>query len=308
MNIILKIIRNPARLGYFVLRKTSFLFPDRLYLQLMFRFYAESGGKLDLKNPRNFNEKIQWLKLYNRNPEYTRMVDKFEVKQYVAPIIGTAHIIPTIGVWDDPDKIDFDRLPDQFVLKCNHNSGTGMYICKDKKNLDIKAVKRGLRKGLKENYFRCFREWPYKNVKRKIIAEPFMKDGVNPELRDYKFFCFGGVPKLCQVISDRSVHEKIDFYDMNWIRQRGLIGLNLAAQNSEMDIPCPVSFKEMKIMAEKLSANIPFVRIDFYNINGRAYFGEITFFPASGFGKFKPEIWNERIGNWVKLPIEKMVN
>lgn len=251
-------------------------------------------------------EKIQWLKLYNRKPEYTIMVDKVKVKQYVEEKLGKECIIPNLGVWESPEEIDFDALPNQFVLKCNHNSGTGMYICKDKRTLDIEKVKAGLRKGLKENYFLHGREWPYKDVPRRILAEKFMVDDNVKELKDYKFFCFGGIPRLCQVISDRNTDMKIDFYDMEWNRVVGLVefaGLAQYVQNSDNDIARPRSFDDMKRMAAVLSAEIPFARIDFYDIQGKAYFGEITFFPTSGFVLFSPDEWNERLGNLIEIPL-----
>lgn len=289
----------PKIIGIILLGKFSFLFSDKQYLQMM--YWLHLGRKLNLKNPKTFNEKLQWLKLYNHKPEYTIMVDKVKAKEYVAKLIGEEHIIPTLGVWDDPDDIDFDALPDQFVLKCNHNSGTGMCICRDKSKLDIEKVKAELRKGLKENYFMRWREWPYKNVPRKILAEKFMVDESGTELKDYKIFCFNGEPRYCQVISDRNTDEKIDFYDMHWKRLVGLVGLNDKVHNSEYAIPCPESFEDMKQMASLLAKNIPFSRIDFYEINHQAYFGEITFFPATGFGNFNPREWNVKMGDMITL-------
>lgn len=289
----------PKIIGIILLGKISFLIPDKPYLQLM--YWLNMGKKLDLKNPKTFNEKLQWLKLYNHNPAYTVMVDKVKAKEYVAGIIGEEHIIPNLGVWDDPDDIDFDALPNQFVLKCNHNSGTGMCICRDKSKLDIEKVKAELRKGLKENYFMRWREWPYKNVPRKILAEKFMVDESGTELKDYKIFCFNGEPRYCQVISDRHTDEKIDFYDMHWKRLVGLVGLNDKVHNSEYAIPCPESFENMKLMASLLAKSIPFSRIDFYEINHQAYFGEITFFPATGFGNFNPREWNVKMGDMITL-------
>ena len=292
----------PKIIGIILLGKFSFLFSDKQYLQMM--YWLHLGRKLNLKNPKTFNEKLQWLKLYNHKPEYTIMVDKVKAKEYVAKLIGEEHIIPTLGVWDDPDDIDFDALPDQFVLKCNHNSGTGMCICRDKSKLDLEKVKAELRKGLKENYFMRWREWPYKNVPRKILAEKFMVDESGTELKDYKIFCFNGEPRYCQVISDRNTDEKIDFYDMHWKRLVGLVGLvglNDKVHNSEYAIPCPESFENMKQMASLLAKSIPFSRIDFYEINHQAYFGEITFFPATGFGNFNPREWNVKMGDMITL-------
>lgn len=298
------LLHKPSVLAVMLVEIFTPLIPDKLYLQLQYRFVV--GKRLDLKNPVTFGEKIQWLKLYNRKPEYTIMVDKVKVKQYVEEKLGKECIIPNLGVWESPEEIDFDALPNQFVLKCNHNSGTGMYICKDKRTLDIEKVKAGLRKGLKENYFLHGREWPYKDVPRRILAEKFMVDDNVKELKDYKFFCFGGIPRLCQVISDRNTDMKIDFYDMEWNRVVGLVefaGLAQYVQNSDNDIARPRSFDDMKRMAAVLSAEIPFARIDFYDIQGKAYFGEITFFPTSGFVLFSPDEWNERLGNLIEIPL-----
>lgn len=281
--------------------KIGFIIPDKLYLQIMFRI--NTGKMLNLKHPVTFSEKLQWLKLYNRLPAYTCMVDKIATKTYVIEKLGEEYIIPTLGVWDDPDNIDFDALPDRFVLKCNHNSGLGMCICRNKSKLDFEKVRSELRRGLKQNYFLHGREWPYKDVPRRILAEKFMVDESGTELKDYKFFCFHGEPCLCQVVSDRWTDEKIDFYDMDWNRLIGLIGLSYDVTNSEMDIPCPYSFSNMKRMAKILAKDIPFSRIDFYEINQKPYLGEITFFPASGFGEFRPKEWNERLGKLIKLPI-----
>lgn len=296
------LFHKPSVLLVMLLESLALLIPDTLYLKIKYRLLV--GRKLNLKKPVTFSEKIQWLKLHNRKPEYTLMVDKVKVKEYVAEKLGTDCIIPTLGVWDNPDEIDFDALPSRFVLKCNHNSGTGMCVCKDKSTIDIPKVKTALRKGLEENYFLHGREWPYKHVQRKIIAEQFMIDSDQEELRDYKFFCFGGKPYLCQVISERSSNEKIDFYDMEWNRLVGLVGLINSSScicNSKDMIPCPLSFADMKRMASTLSRGIPFVRIDFYDINGKAYFGEITFFAASGFGVFYPDEWNEKLGRMIDL-------
>ena len=270
---------------------------DTLYLKLKYK--AEMGISLNLDNPILFSEKLQWLKLHNRHEIYVNMVDKVKVKDYVEELIGSEYIIPTIGIWNTPDEIDFENLPSQFVIKCNHNSGTGMYICKDKSKMDIERVKENLRKGLRENYYLRGREWPYKFVQRKIIAEQFMKDDKSSELIDYKFFCFNGVPYLCQVISNRSTNETIDFFDMNWNRLKGLKGLkglNENINNSLEEIPCPSCFSVMKDLVSTLAKGHPFIRIDFYSVNNRPYFGEITFFPKGGFGKL---LQMNGIRNWV---------
>ena len=297
-----------------LLKTFSPFLSDTIYIRLMYKL--QTGKKLNLKNPQTFSEKIQYLKLYNHNPLYTIMVDKIKVKEFVAKKIGDKYIIPTLKIWTNAHDINFNELPDRFVIKCNHNSGKGMFICKNKSNINEKKIKAELQKGLHENYYMRGREWPYKNVPRRIIVEKYMEDNEIIDnqnknkvssignLRDYKIYCFNGEPKLCQVISNRAIDEKIDFYNMNWERIHGLTGLTKGVSNSNNEIPCPKSFPEMVTNAKILSKDIPFSRIDFYDINGHAYFGEITFFPASGFGSFHPDKWNYIIGSWIKLPKE----
>lgn len=418
--------------------------PDKWYLTIQYRCFC--GKFINWKNPKTFNEKLQWLKIYNRKPEYTMMVDKVKVKDYVAQKIGEQYVIPTLGVWDKPEDIDFDTLPNQFVLKCNHDSGS-ICICRDKKTFDKSKAVSTLKAAMKRDMYWDGREWPYKNVEKKVFAEKYMVDesgielkdykvfcmngepevievdygrftqhmrniydkawnqlemeilypkdsshiipkpekldemlnlartlakdipyvrtdfysidgslfwgeltfyhgsGLEPfhpeswdenlgklivlpppyrgylivnegytlslhldsiaenDLRDYKFFCFGGVPTYCQIISDRNTNEKIDFFDMQWGRLVGLVGLNDNVQNSEQDIPCPDSFSEMKLLAAKLANKLPFSRIDFYEINHRPYFGEITFFPADALGSFRPMDWNDRMGDMITLNV-----
>ena len=208
--------------------------PDERYLKLKYKNVF--GRDLDLENPKTFNEKLQWLKLYNRKPEYTMMVDKYKVREYIAQTLREEYLIPLLGVWDDPDEIDFDALPDQFVLKCNHNSGLGMCICKDKSKLDIPKVKAELRKGLKQDYYLMGREWPYKDVPRKIIAEKYMVDDSNcGELTDYKFFCFNGVPKFMYISNDNSENATTDFFDMEFNR----LDMRMKDPNSNVIPPKP---------------------------------------------------------------------
>lgn len=273
---------------------------DEMFLKLKYKNVF--GKKLDLENPKTFNEKLQWLKLYNRKPEYTIMVDKYKVRDYIAQMLGEEYLIPLLGVWDDPDEIDFDALPDQFVLKCNHNSGLGMCICKDKSKLNIPKVRAELRKGLKENYYIKFREWPYKDVPRKIIAEKYMTNGNGEDLNDYKLMCFNGKVKTTFVCSDRFSKDglKVTFYDTDWRRMP--FERHYPASKAEIDKP--QTYEKMVTLAEKLAFGIPFVRVDFYEINGNIYFGELTFFPGSGYEEFTPEEWDKTLGDWIKLPTE----
>lgn len=284
--------------------------PDKPYLQLLYRF--KMGHRLDLKSPKTFTEKIQWLKLYNRKPEYTFMVDKYAVKKYVADIIGEKYIIPTLGVWDKPEDIDWDALPNEFVLKTTHGGGSGgVVICKDKKTFDRNKAILTLRDSMNSDIYRSLREWPYKDVKKRVLAEKYMapKDMVNNpiyDLSDYKFFCFNGEPKYCQVIRDRHSKESIDFYDMNW-RHQEFVGLNPVTSsgknlvNGVNPVPRPLLLDDMICVCHKLSKNMKFVRIDMYVIDNRIYFGEITFYPASGMGLFNPDKWNEELGNLISL-------
>ena len=225
------------------------------------------------------------------------MVDKYEAKKYVAEKIGEQYIIPTLGVWDDPDDIDFDSLPDKFVLKCTHNSGLGMAICKDKSTLDIASVKKELRKGLKQNYFATQREWPYKNVKPRIIAEKFMVDGENECLTDYKFFCFGGEPKFMYRSMDKAKDPRTDFFDMDYNR----LNMRMRDPNSDSIPQKPENFEKMKELSRILSAGIPHLRVDFYEIGGKIYFGELTFYHCGGFAKIYPEEWMITLGDWINI-------
>lgn len=279
---------------------------DEEYLKRKFR--AVMGRELDLDNPKTFNEKLQWLKLYNRKPEYTMMVDKVLVRDYIASTIGEEYLIPLLGVWDDPDEIDFDKLPDQFVLKCNHNSGTGLCVCKDKSTLNIETVKTRLRKGLAENYYISNREWSYRDIPRKIIGEKYMEDAISPDgdvtgLLDYKFYCFNGEPRFLYVgyadISNGEKHDKLTYFDLDWNK-------TIFNRPDHAEIPFhvekPVNFNEMIAIAKKLSTNIPFVRVDLYSIGNRIYFSEMTFYPGAGLAKFSPEEWNTTLGDWITLP------
>ena len=274
------------------------ILPDKLYLELKYYYYFHK--RLDLKNPKTFNEKINWLKLYDRKDIYTTMVDKYEVKKYVAKKIGDKYIIKTLGIFDNFNEIDFDKLPNKFVIKCTHDSG-GLVVCKDKKNLNVVETRKKIERSLKNNYYYHAREWPYKNVKPRILVEEYMEDSIFKELRDYKFFCFNGIPKLMFIATDRSKHEtKFNFYDMNF----NLLPFKQHYPNDSREILKPKCFSEMIDLSKKLSTNIPFVRVDFYEVDGKVYFGELTFSHFSGMMPFEPEEWDMKIGNY--LDISKM--
>lgn len=278
-----------------IVRKLNFLFPDKLYLQIC--FYLEMGKKLDLKNPKTMNEKLQWLKLYNRKPEYTTMVDKILVKDYVAKIIGEDYIVPLLGVWDTPDQIDFDALPSQFVLKTNHSGGnTGVVIVKDKSKINREAIKEKLQISLKSDIYARYREWPYKNVERKVFAEAYLGD----DLADYKFYCYNGYADAVMICVDRQIGDpKFYFFDKEWNLKR----YNKRGKEAPADftLPKPDGVDKMFELASVLSKDIPYARVDFYNINGQIYFGEITFFPASGFDKNRLPESDALFGEMIRL-------
>ena len=275
------------------------LMSDELYLKCHYRI--RTGKKLNLKNPQRFNEKLQWLKLHDHNPLYTTMVDKYEVKGYVTSRIGEKYVIPCLGVWDHFEVIDFHTLPDQFVLKCTHDSG-GLIICTDKASFDVEQARRKINKSLHRDYYKYSREWPYKNVKPRIIVEQYMVDTETNELRDYKFFCFNGTPKLLFVASERQKkgeETKFDFFDMDFQH----LPIKNGHPNAEHAPEKPKGFEEMKKLAKILSEGIPMVRVDFYEVDGRVFFGEMTFSHWSGTMPFEPDEWDYTLGSWISLPV-----
>lgn len=297
-----KILKNPKLLFLtFGHRELLNFISDEKYLKTAYKI--KFGKKLDLDNPQTFNEKLQWLKLYNRKPIYTTMVDKYEVKKYVADIIGEEYIIPTIGVWEKFEDIDFDSLPEQFVLKCTHDSG-GLVICKDKKKLNFKKAKKKIKTCLKHSFFWGCREWPYKNVKPRIIAEKYMVDESGVELKDYKVLCFNGEPKLIELHRGRfeGKHTQ-DFYDCDWKKQPFSQDANMPATNDV--VPRPEFLEQMLDLTRVLAKDMPHVRIDWYWSENQLYFGEITFFDGSGFEPFYPDEWDLKLGQMIALPSKK---
>lgn len=271
---------------------------------LIRKYRGVFGKKLDLAHPVTFNEKIQWLKLYDRDPKYTVMVDKYAAKQYVADIIGEEHIIPTIGVWDRAEDVDFDALPDRFVLKCTHDS-SGLVICRDKSSLDIAQAREKLARGLRRDYYLRHREWPYRDVPRRIIAEPYMEDHPGKgELTDYKLHFFSGECKAVMVGQNRFGPNGLenDYYTPEWEHFDFTRG---KSHNAPVPGKRPEQMDEMLRLGKMLAGDRPFVRIDFYLIEGKIYFGEITFFPASGYNPFHPDKWDRIYGDWIKLPTDK---
>lgn len=298
MNIFTQYIHKPS-LIVLKLGKIGFFnwMSDKCYLRICFRI--RMGKQLNLNPPKTFNEKIQWLKLYDRNPLYTKLVDKYEVKEIVANRIGKQYIIPTLGVWNKLEDIDFDQLPTQFVLKCTHDSG-GLVICKDKSLFDFSQANKIISSSLKRKYYWKNREWPYKDVKPRIIAEPYLEDNTTKELRDYKFFCFDGEVKALFVATERgsTSETKFDFFDENYMH----LPFTNGHPNADVPPKKPEHFEEMKDLASKLSQGIPHVRVDLYECNGRVYFGEMTFSHWSGLMPFSPEEWDYKFGSWIKLP------
>ena len=270
--------------------------PEKWYLKR--RFLKNVGYPLDLDNPRTFNEKLQWLKLYDHNPLYTKMVDKYEAKKYVADIIGEEYIIPTLGVWDHFDEIDFEQLPEQFVLKCTHDSGS-IAICKDKATFDKKTAKKKLERGLRYNYYYSGGfEWPYKNVKPRIIAEKYMVDESAEQLKDYKIFNFDGMPKFIEGDYDRFTEHKCNLYTTDWTFIEAAIGY---PPDPNRIIDRPKALEEMLSLAKKLSVDIKYLRTDFYSIEDKIYFGEMTFYPGSGFAKFSPDKFGLNLGDCINI-------
>lgn len=278
-----------------------FINNDKTYLKWKYRFTM--GYFFDIEKPKSFYEKLQWLKLYNHQPEYTTMVDKYAVKKYVADKIGERYIIPTLAVYDSSDEIDFDKLPNQFVLKCTHDSG-GIVICKDKSKLNIKEAVDKLRKGLKKNFYWQTREWPYKNVKPRIIAEKYMEEDERPSLNDYKVLTFDGKVKLIEVhIGRYTKHHTQDFYDREW--NKTSISQGSFGKVSDVIIERPALLDEMVRLSEILAENIPHVRIDWYIVENQLYFGEITFFDGSGFDSWDRYEDDLLMGSWITLPAKK---
>ena len=274
------------------------LLPDKAYISLKYWYNFKKLPNID--HPVTYNEKIQWLKIHDRKPQYTKMVDKYEAKEFIRSVAGESYVIPTLGVWEHFEDIDFSQLPDQFVLKCTHDSG-GVYVCTDKREIDREKLAKFFGKHLKTNYFYEGREWPYKNVRPRIIAEELLKDPDSPDLKDYKVLVFNGKAVLLYVASerqDKNEETKFDFYDMDFNH----LDIRNGHPNAGKTVSRPLRFREMIDVAEKLAAGITHLRVDFYVVQDRLYVGELTFSHNSGFLPFDPPEWDVRIGSWLKLP------
>lgn len=303
-----RVVERPERFLIGIqLRWAHYTDNQKLLIEALYRL--KMCKKLNLGNPQTFTEKIQWLKLHDHNPIYHKMVDKNLVKEYVSSLIGEDYIIPTLGIWNTFDEIDIKKLPNRFVLKTTNGGGnTGVVICKDKNLFNMTDAKIKLEASMNKDIYRLMGEWVYKGIKPKIIAEQFMED-IDPQshcvndLVDYKFWCFNGVPTYLFYASNRqNIDHKppyFDYFDMSLnklpIRSKG-------HENSSVETLNIVCFEEMKDIAAKLSQNIPFVRVDLYQICGRVYFGELTFYHDSGFVPFEPLEWDEKIGRLLHLP------
>ena len=292
-------VKNPFKIANFLAAKHLLDWvPDEPYLKLRFR--AVFGRKLDLNNPKTYNEKLQWIKLYDHNPDYVMMVDKVDVKPYVARLVGKEYVIPTLGVWERVEDIDFDALPNRFVLKCTHDSG-GLVICKDKNHLNVEEAKRKLQNSMNSNYFKWGREWPYKDLKPRIIAEKFIGGERIPV--DYKFFCFDGKIDSVMLCLDRDKgYPKFLFYDTDWNRLNYMWEEHVLPKEPE----APENFPKMVEIAKKLSEGMGCVRIDLYNIHGKIYFGEITIFNQDGFDTDITYDTDLHWGKLTKLPSKRI--
>ena len=284
-----------------ILLKFHCLWSDRSYLEYMYRH--KMNKKVVLANDNSdlslYTEKVQWLKLYDRQPEHTDMVDKYNVRKFIAQTIGEEYLIPNYGVWDKFDDIPFDSLPDQFVLKCTHDSASRV-LCKDKKNFNIEKARKHFNKCLSRNYFWRSRQWAYKNIKPRIIAEEFMKDKSSDDLMDYKIFCFDGEPKVIQVDFDRFTSHKVNFYSTEW--EFLPVKIQKYANDPAAAIKKPDCLEQLLFLARKLSSGKIHMRVDLYVINEKIYFGELTFYPDGGFGSFDKPEWDIMFGNWLALP------
>lgn len=295
MNFFRQVLRNPKLLVITLLNKFGHNIPDNRYIKYKFRL--ELGYTPDLEHPRTFNEKLNWLKLNHREDLYTRMADKYQVKEYISNTIGDEYVVPLIGVWENMDEIDIEVLPSEFVLKATHDS-SGAIVCRAKDNYNQTIVAKHFNKVMDRNYFYSCREWPYKNIKPRIIAEVLLKsDDCNSPMRDYKFMCFNGVPRLMYcTVKGTDVYE--NYYDMNF----NPVSINRGFPRHIPEFAKPQHFTLMKDLAEKLAKDIPFVRIDFYESEGRVYFGEFTFYDWGGFKPFKDIEWDYKLGDWINLP------
>ena len=297
MSRVIKFLKDPYYVfGRYLMRNYPYLMSDKFFIRVAWKQYM--GYELELNHPQTYNEKLQWLKLYDHNPLYTVLVDKYRVKKWVADRIGEEHVIPTLAVYESVNDIRLDRLPDQFVLKCNHDSGS-IVLCHEKSGFDFERNKKKLEASLNTNYYWVSREWPYKNVERVVMAEPLLSDiGIN----DYKIYCFNGMPVMILIVSERFSGKEGPYY--NYYNLQGeLLPIRWGGKNNPKEgFISPDSLDQMIEMAKILSEGLPHVRLDFYNIDGHIYFGEYTFFDSAGFDRINPVEWDNRLGALLVLP------
>lgn len=279
-----------SRYGHFI--------PDEPYLKLKYRIRA--GYWMDFQNPQTLNEKLQWLKLHNRQEKYTLYSDKYEVKKYIRKILGEQYVIPTIGIWDSPNDIDFTLLPEQFVLKATHNSSVGRCICTDRSKLDVKKTKLILNKALKQNYYYLWREWPYKNIKPRIIGEKYISNSDGTPIVDYKFYCFGGEPRYFMYsVGEANHHVRNCKFDMNGHNIDNLFKKKRTLTDDEIKLPA--NLDEMVAIVKKLCIGYPHIRIDLYNVDGHIYFGEMTFYTGDGFINIDSKEFSQQLADLIDI-------
>ncbi|MET2986575.1 ATP-grasp fold amidoligase family protein [Aureibaculum conchae] len=280
-----------------ILKEMNFL-PPKKYVHYLYEY--KTGKKLNLKNPIEFNEKIQWYKVFYHPKILNQLVDKYAVRTYVEDKIGSQFLNEIYGVYNSADEVDFDELPNQFVIKAVHSSGDNL-ICEDKSKLNVKKCRKLFKKWLNKNqYYRTGQEWAYKDVKPRLMAEKFMKDGDRSSLLDYKFYCFNGKAKFVEIHLDRELNHKRAFFDLDFkkLPYRYVAVEEVITEKIEK----PSNFDEMILLAEDLSNKLPFVRVDFYSIHGKTIFGEMTFYPSDGRKDFYPDEYNKIIGDMFVLP------
>lgn len=299
-----KAATHPRLVAMYSLNKLApYIRSDRMFIKMKYRLALKKS--CDLEHPKTFQEKLQWIKLNDRKPIYHQMVDKYEAKKFIAERVGEQYVIPTVGLWDRFEDIDWDKLPNEFIIKNTHDSGT-YFICKDKSKLDIQAARARLLIDKRQHDYNVYsREWPYKGLKHRIIAEPLLKDDREGDyLTDYKFFCFNGEPRFFYVTSNRGCEGglKEDFFDVN----ENLMELNqLGYYNNPNTPPLPVNLSKMVELSRILAKDTYHLRVDFYEIGNKIYVGELTFFDGGGFAPFTPEKYNRILGDWIKLPTDK---
>lgn len=291
---------NPKHFVAAILYRIGGFIPDERYLRWI--YYLETGNRLNTTNPLRYNEKLIWLKLFYRDSMWTTMVDKYRVKALVSERVGSKYIAPVLGVWDRAEEIEWDKLPNQFVLKTNHDSGNnGVFIIKDKSQIinHKSQIIRRINQSLQRDTSRAGREWPYRDIPRCVFAEQYLEDATG-ELRDYKFFCFDGEVKYLFIATERQSggEVKFDYFDVDFNH------LDLVQKHpmSGKKIEKPIMFDQMKDMAAKLSKGLPEVRVDLYEVDGKIYFGEYTFFHHDAIVPFHPDKWDFIWGEHIHLP------